>query len=215
MAETMSVDLWSDVICPFCYLGSRQLGRAIAQFEHGRDVVVIHHAFELDPNTPLDFTQTLEELVATKYAMPVEKARELHRRLEAQAQEFDMTWSFASAKPTNSFDAHRLIALSATQGLSAAMSQRLFQAYFSDGLLISDRGQLNELARAVGVVNASSLWESDAFSAEVRADETSANELGITGVPAILIDEKFMVLGAQGVDQMVDVLRRAWERRAA
>lgn len=211
----MSIDLWSDVICPFCYLGSRQLDRALARFEHGGDVALTHRAFELDPTTPLVFTRSLEELVATKYAMPVEKARERHRALEAQAQEFDMTWSFASAKPTNSFDAHRLIALSATQGLSAAMSQRLFEAYFSDGLVISDHGQLNELARAVGVANAPTLWESDAFSAEVRADETSAKELGITGVPAILIDKKFMVLDAQSVDQMVDVLRRAWERRAA
>jgi len=215
MAESISIDVWSDVICPFCYLGSRQLHRAIERFEHANDVVVTHHAFELDPNTPLGFSQTLEELVAHKYAMPVEKARELHHRLEAQAEEFDMTWSFASAKPTNTFDAHRLIALSATQGLSERMSQRLFKAYFSDGHVISDHGQLNELARDVGVTNASALWKSDAFNDEVRADEASANELGITGVPAILIDKKFMVLGAQGVDQMVDVLRRAWDRRAA
>src|SRR5665213_2188735 len=118
MAETFSVEVWSDVICPFCYLGSRQLDLAIERFEHADDVVVTPHAFELDPNTPLGFSQTLEELVATKYAMPVEKARELHHRLEAQAQELDITLSFASAKPTNTFDAHRLIALSATQGLS-------------------------------------------------------------------------------------------------
>jgi predicted DsbA family dithiol-disulfide isomerase len=215
MAESFSIDVWSDVLCPFCYLGSRQLAEALARFEHASDVVLTHHAFELDPNTPLGVTHTLEELVANKYNMPVEKARELHHRLEAQAHELGVTMNFARAKPTNSFDAHRLIALSATQGLSDLMSQRLFQAYFSEGLVISDHEQLNALANEVGVTGAPALWTSDAYSAEVRADEVAANELGITGVPAILIDQKFMVLGAQGVDQMLDVLRRAWERRAA
>lgn len=215
MAETFSIDVWSDVVCPFCYLGARQLDQALEQFEHRDEVVLAHHAFELDPNTPLGLNQTLEELVATKYDMPVERARALHDRLQAQAQALGVTMAFDKARPTNTFDAHRLIALSATQGLSDPMSKRLFRAYFSEGLLISDHDQLNELASEVGVSDAPSLWKSDVFTSEVRADERSAMELGITGVPALLIDSKFMVLGAQGVEQILDVLRRAWERRAA
>jgi predicted DsbA family dithiol-disulfide isomerase len=215
MAETLSIEVWSDVVCPFCYLGSRQLALALERFEHRDDVVLSHHAFELDPHTPLALNLSLEELVAKKYDMPVERARELHHRLEAQAEELGVTLSFNKARPTNTFDAHRLIALSSSQGLSEAMSQRLFRAYFSEGLLISDHDQLNELASEVGVNDAASLWESDAYASEVRADETSALELGITGVPAALVDSKFMILGAQGVEQMLDVLRRAWERRAA
>jgi len=215
MAETFSIDVWSDVVCPFCYLGTRQLEQALEQFEHRDKVVIAHHAFELDPNTPLGLDQTLEELVARKYDMPVERARELHHRLEDQAKALGVTMAFARARPTNTFDAHRLIALSAAQGLSEPMSQRLFRAYFSEGLLISDHDELNRLASEIGVTDAPTLWESDAFTSEVRADEKSAMELGITGVPALLIDSKFMVLGAQGVEQMLDVLRRAWERRAA
>jgi predicted DsbA family dithiol-disulfide isomerase len=215
MAESFSIDVWSDVVCPFCYLGARQLDQALEQFEHRDEVVLSHHAFELDPNTPLGLSQTLEELVATKYDMPVERARALHDRLQAQAQELGVTMAFDKARPTNTFDAHRLIALSTIQGLSSPMSKRLFRAYFSEGLLISDHDQLNELASEVGVSDAPSLWESDVFTSEVRADEKSAMELGITGVPALLIDSKFMVLGAQGVEQILDVLRRAWERRAA
>ncbi|HEY5103699.1 MAG TPA: DsbA family oxidoreductase [Acidimicrobiales bacterium] len=215
MTETFSIDVWSDVVCPFCYLGTRQLEQALEQFEHRDEVMVSHHAFELDPHTPLGLDQTLEELVATKYDMPVERARELHHRLEAQAQELGVTMAFDTARPTNTFDAHRLIALSTTQGLSEPMSQRLFRAYFSEGLLISDHEQLNKLAGEVGVADAPALWMSDAFTSEVRADETSAMELGITGVPAFLVDSKFMVLGAQGSEQILDVLRRAWERRAA
>jgi len=215
VAERFSIDIWSDVVRPFCYLGSRQLSLAIETFEHRDDVVVNHHAFELDPHTPRDLATSLAELVADKYAMPVERAESLHQRLESQAHGLGMTWSMTTARPTNTFDAHRLIALATTQGLGDEMSERLFAAYFSEGLLVSDHECLSELASDVGVTDASSLWATDAFSMDVRADESAAQELGVTGVPAILIDNKFMVLGAQGVDKIADVLRRAWERRAA
>ena len=215
MTDTFSIDIWSDDVCPFCYLGSRQLALALESFEHRDDVVVNHHAFELDPHTPTNLETSLAQLVADKYAMPVEQAETLHQRIEAQAHELGMTWSMATAKPTNTFDAHRLNALAATQGLSDEMNERLFAAYFSEGRLISDHECLSELAKEVGVTDASSLWATDAYSMDVRADESAAQELGVTGVPAILIDNKFMVLGAQGVEKIADVLRRAWERRAA
>jgi predicted DsbA family dithiol-disulfide isomerase len=215
VSDRFSIDIWSDVVCPFCYLGSRQLALALEGFEHRDDVLVNRHAFELDPHTPKVLATSLAQLVADKYAMTVEKAEALHQRLESQAHELRMTWSMATAKPTNTFDAHRLIALSSTQGLSNEMSERLFAAYFSEGLLISDHECLSELANEVGVTDASSLWATDAYSMDVRADESAAQELGVTGVPAILIDNKFMVLGAQGVGTIADVLRRAWERRAA
>lgn len=215
VAAPFSIDIWSDVVCPFCYLGSRQLVLALELFEHRGDVVLRHHAFELDPKSPASLDRPLDELVAEKYAIPIERARELHHRLESQAEELGMSWSFARAKPANTFDAHRLIALAASQGLSDEMSERLFRGYFCEGLTLSDHAQLNELAREVGVLDAALLWDTEAFARDVRSDEASAQELGITGVPALLIDNKFMVVGAQGVDHVLDVLRRAWARRAA
>jgi predicted DsbA family dithiol-disulfide isomerase len=215
MAPTLRVDLWSDVVCPFCYLGSRQLDQAIGRFEHGEDVVVHHHAFELDPRARVDYDTSLAELVAAKYGMPVERAHQLHGTLSHQAAELGVTMNFDVAKPTNTFDAHRLIALSATQGLSEEMTQRLFRAYFSEGLLISDHDQLNALAEEVGVADAALLWATEAFASDVRADERSAEQLGISGVPAFLVDNTFMVLGAQGVEKIVDVLGRAWARQRA
>jgi predicted DsbA family dithiol-disulfide isomerase len=213
MSETLSVDVWSDVVCPFCYLGSQQLTQAIERFEH--DVTVTHHAFELDPNSPASIAESLEELVATKYQMPVERANALHRRLEAQANEVGLTFNFAIARPANSLDAHRLIALAATQGLSEAMSIRLFRAYFTEGLLISDRAVLSDLAREVGVRDALALWDGEDFVKDVRADEESAHALGINGVPAFVIDQRVMVSGAQGVEAILGALRDAWESRAA
>ncbi len=213
MSDSLSVDVWADVVCPFCYLGSQQLARAIERFEHS--VEVTHHAFELDPNAPASTNQSLDELLATKYQMPVERARALHRRLEGQGKELGVDFSFDTVQRSNSFDAHRVIALASSQNLGDAMSTRLFRAYFSDGVLISDRGQLSSLANDVGVGGVDELWQSDLFVAEVRADETTAHELGITGVPAILIDQRVMVLGAQGVDDITDALRQAWVSRAA
>jgi predicted DsbA family dithiol-disulfide isomerase len=209
-----SIDLWSDVICPYCYLGSRQLTRALELFEHRDEVVLRHHAFELNPKSPIAFERSLDELVAEKYSMPVERARELHRRLESQAADMGMTWSLAQAQPTNTFDAHRLIALAAHQGLDDDMSERLFRGYFCEGLCLSDHEQLTTLAEEVGVLDAPLLWSTDAFARDVRGDEASAQELGITGVPAMLIDNKFMIIGAQGVEHVLDVLCRAWARRA-
>lgn len=215
MADPLIIDVWSDVVCPFCYLGSRQLAQAIEQFEHADQIVIRPRAFQLDPAARTAVGIPLDELVAQKYQIPIERSRAMHRQLEEQARGFGMTWSFESAKSTNTFDAHRLIALAATQGLGETMSQRLFQAYFSDGLLISDHDVLNTLAEEVGAEDAPSLWTGDAFSDEVRADEAEAAELDISGVPAMLMDNKFMVLGAQGTEKIADVLRRAWQRQDA
>ena len=215
MSATFIIDLWSDVVCPFCYLGTRQLHGALQQFEHRDEVELRHRAFELDPSAKLAYDRPLAELVAAKYEIPVAQVHTMHDRLLSNARSFGMTWSLDTARPTNTFDAHRVIALASSQGLGGAASDRLFRAYFSDGELISDHDRLSELAGEVGVTDVGALWESDAFSDEVRADELAAQELGISGVPAFLIDSKFMVSGAQGTEQLLDVLRRAWARRAA
>ena len=212
MAEPLSIDLWSDVVCPFCYLGSRQLELALARFEHREDVVLVHRAFELDPAATPSLV-SLDELLATKYAMPLERSRAMHERLSQQAGAIGLAWNLDRARATNTFDAHRLVALAATQDLGPAMARRLHAAYFSDGLLVSDPATLDQLASEVGVAGSSSLWSGDAFADEVRADEQLANELGITGVPAFVLDRTFLVSGAQGEEPILDALKGAWARR--
>jgi predicted DsbA family dithiol-disulfide isomerase len=194
-------------------LGARQLARAIEIFEH--PVQVNHHAFELDPHAPASVSETLEELLAAKYGMPVERAQAINQRLAGQAKEAGLTFSFATIRPSNSFDAHRLIALAASQNLADAMSTRLFRSYFSDGLLISDRETLNTLADQVGVRGVHDLWSSNAFVDDVRKDEVDAQNLGINGVPAFLIDQRVMVSGAQGAEALVDALSQAWSTRGS
>ena len=215
MSEPFVIDMWSDVVCPFCYLGTRQLAEALSHFEHRDNVELRHRAFELDPTAKLHYDASLEELVAQKYSMPVSSVQTMHLRMQGEARQLGMEWSLGKAQPTNTFDAHRVIALATTQGLGGDVSERLFRAYFCEGELISDHERLSELAGEVGVTGVDELWGGDAFAANVRGDEAAAQELGITGVPCLLLDGKFMVVGAQGSDQILDVLRRAWSRRAA
>lgn len=210
----MIIDIWSDVVCPFCYLGNAQLSKALENFAHAGEVQIRTHAFELDPTTVYNPDLRLDQMVAAKYQMPVERAQELHHDLEAKAADLGMKWSFAIAKVTNTFDAHRLIALAATQDLDVAMAQRLFQAYFSEGKLISDRDVLNELASEVGVTGVDEMWNSELFVAEVRTDEATAHSYGITGVPAMVFDGKYLVVGAQGVDGYARALEQTWAERA-
>ena len=214
MTNPLVVDLWSDVVCPFCGLGRAQLDAAIASFEHGNDVVVRLHAFELDPRAHESSDVSLEELIAMKYGRSVEEIRVHHRRLEEQARDFGFQWNFDRARPANTFDAHRLTALATTQNRGVEMSNRLFRAYFEEGQLISDRGVLNELALEAGVEGAPDLWVGDDFADAVRHDEATATELGLSGVPAFVVDEKFLISGAQGVEAIRGVLERAWARRA-
>jgi predicted DsbA family dithiol-disulfide isomerase len=213
MPDSFFVDIWSDVVCPFCYLGTRQLELALSNFEHRSQVVTRLHAFELDPHAPIHSELSLPELLAKKYGMSVERARAANDHLESEARALGMTWSLGTATPTNTFDAHRLVALAATQGLAESMVQRLFLAYFSQSRLLGDRSVLDELADEVGVVGVSQLWSGDEFSREVRDDELRAQELGISGVPSMLIDNRFMVVGAQGEQKILEALERAWARR--
>ena len=214
VTELLSIDVWSDVVCPFCYLGSRQLMAALERFEHRDAVVVRHRAFELDARAAPSYDVSLAELVARKYQMPVERAHALHERLEGEARSLGMEWSMERARPTNTFDAHRVIAAASAQGLGDRASERLFHAYFCEGALLSDHATLNQLADEIGVRGVERLWEGDDYSGDVRRDEEEALELGITGVPSMLVDEKFMIVGAQGADQMLSVLERSWQRRA-
>jgi predicted DsbA family dithiol-disulfide isomerase len=170
MSESFVIDLWSDVVCPFCYLGSRQLVVALEQFDHRAKTswCATVHSSSI-PHAKLAYDRPLAELVAAKYAIPVSQVHTMHDRLLASAEALGMTWSLDTAQPTNTFDAHRVIALASTQGLGDEMSQRLFRAYFSDGELVSDHETLRSLGDEVGVRDVGALWESDAFTAEVRS----------------------------------------------
>lgn len=214
MPSEFRIDCWSDLTCPFCYLGQRRLDRALAQFAHGDQCVVVPRAFELDPHARASYSRPLVELLAHKYAMPLDRAAAFHHQLERQAAELDMAWSMSSCQPSTTFDAHRLVALAATRGRAPEALERLFAAYFSEGRRLSDRPTLVKVGEELGLDEVAAMLASDAFVTEVRRDEAEADERGVAGVPHVLIDGRFAVAGAREVTELVDVLERAWRRRA-
>lgn len=209
----MVVDVWSDVVCPWCYIGKRNLEAAIEQL--GEEVEVRWHSFELDPRSPKTLDRPLTEVLASKYGMPVSRAEQLQAQVTAKAASVGLEFRFDRAKTGNTFDAHRLIHLAASQDLGGAMKERLLRAYFTDGEAISDPEALARLADEVGVTGAAAMLASDAHAEAVRADEREAVELGASGVPFFVVDKKFGVPGAQPPDVLLKVLRHAQAEAAA
>lgn len=215
MEETFTIDIWSDIVCPFCYLGKRQLEMALDQFDPGVPVEVRLHAFELDAAAPVDYGRPLAELLAKKYGVDVAEAQRWHRRSEADAAALGMTWRMDLARTGNTFDAHRLNAVASTQGLALAMNERLMRGYFAEGMLPSDQEALLQCANEVGVAVPDNFFASDAYAETVRRDEAAATEYGISGVPTMIIDGRFILSGAQGPETMLSTFQRALARRSA
>jgi predicted DsbA family dithiol-disulfide isomerase len=212
----MQVDIFSDVVCPWCVIGKRRFEAALGQFEHAEDIDVVWRAFELDPNAPARREGDYADRLARKYGMSREQAVAAHESLTATAAAEGLDFHFDRAQPGNTFDAHRLLhyAREAGPGLQDALKERLFLAYFTEGEAIGDPETLVRLAAEVGLDRQQCLeiLASDRYAAAVRADEREAHELEVTGVPFFVVDGKFGIPGAQDADTILSVLERAWAR---
>jgi predicted DsbA family dithiol-disulfide isomerase len=211
MEKTMQVEIWSDVICPWCYVGKRRFELALAKFSQKESVTIIWRSFELDPKSPPQYPVTLEEMLAQKYGVSPQEAAEMNARVTGLAKEVGLEYHLSKARPGNTFDAHRLLHLAASRQLDEQATERMMQAYFSESLAVGDRAALARLAPEFGITESDALamFESDAYSAEVRADETRATELGITGVPFFVINGKVGISGAQPVEAFFQALEQA------
>jgi predicted DsbA family dithiol-disulfide isomerase len=211
---SLDIDIWSDVVCPFCYIGKRHLELALEDFPHADQVNIKWHSFELDPDTHAKPDTKLVDLIAAKYGATHEQAEAQHRQMEAQAAAVGLEFNWRDAVPGNTFDAHRLIQLAATQGLADAAEERLKRAYFTEGINVEDRTELRRLALEIGLqaADVDRVLSSDEFADAVRADERQAAELGVRGVPFFVIDSKYGVSGAQPVQAFKQVLEQVWEK---
>jgi predicted DsbA family dithiol-disulfide isomerase len=212
----VDVEIWSDVACPWCYIGKRRFEAALEQFEHREEVHVIWRSFELDPAAPHERTGDRAEHLAEKYGMTVEQAREAEQRLSAVAAGEDLPFRFDIARSGSTFDGHRLVHLAEAHGLQDAMKERLLRAYFSEGELISDHETLVRLAVEVGLdrQEVSEMLAGERYADEVRADERTAGELGISAVPTFVVERKLGASGAQPPEQLLDLLRQGWATRS-
>jgi predicted DsbA family dithiol-disulfide isomerase len=212
----VEVEIWSDVACPWCYIGKRRFEAALAEFEHRDDVRVRWRSFELDPEAPNEREGDRAEYLARKYGMTLEQARAAEQQLTDVAAGEGLDFRFDIARSGNTFDAHRVVHLAESHGLQDAMKERLLRAYFTEGELLSDRDTLVRLAGEVGLdeEEVRELLAGDRYAQEVRDDERTAGELGISAVPTFVVDRRLGASGAQPPDALLELLRQGWAKRS-
>jgi predicted DsbA family dithiol-disulfide isomerase len=207
----MHVEIWSDIACPWCYVGKRRFESALAEFAHRDEVAVTWRSFELDPAAPAERPGDRAEHLARKYGFSVEQARSMQDQMTEVAAGEGLEFRFDRARDGNTFDAHRLLHLAAAHERQDAMEERLMRAYLTEGDLMSDHAALRRLALEVGLPEAEvdDLLASTRFADAVREDERTAGQLGISAVPFFVVDRRFGASGAQPHEVLLGLLRRA------
>jgi predicted DsbA family dithiol-disulfide isomerase len=213
---TVLVEIWSDVVCPWCYLGKRRFERALASFAHRDQVEVVYRSFELDPAAPSHISTPTVELLARKYGMTVPQAEEAQRQMERRAAQDGLTFRLDALRSGNTRDAHRLLQLAGVRGRQPELVERLHGAYFTERRSVFDHGELTDLAVAAGLDRdeVAAVFAGTAYATEVEADEAAARALGATGVPLFVIDRRYGISGAQPTEVMTQALERAWADQA-
>jgi predicted DsbA family dithiol-disulfide isomerase len=215
---SLKLEVWSDIACPWCYVGKRRLETALKQFSHAAEVELVWRAFELDPGAPAERPRNVSHVafIARKYGMSVAQAQKSTDHLVQLAREEGLSFDFVNIRSGNTFDAHRLVHLGHERGVQDAVQERMMKAYFEQGELMSDHATLVRLASEAGLdaSEASDVLAGDSYAAAVRTDEADARELGITGVPCFVFERRFAVSGAQSSAVMLSALSQAWSERA-
>jgi predicted DsbA family dithiol-disulfide isomerase len=209
---TMEVEIWADVVCPWCYLGKRRFEQALASFEHRDKVQVTYRSFELDPAAPPGVTTPAVEMLAQKYGMTADRADQAQRQMEERAAADGLTFRMSGLRSGNTRDAHRLLQLAKASGRQDQLMERLQRAYFTEQDSIFDHDSLTRLAMEAGLdrEEVSEVLTGDRYADHVETDEAMARVLGATGVPLFVIDRRYGISGAQPAETITDVLVRAW-----
>ncbi|PZS22271.1 MAG: disulfide bond formation protein DsbA [Acidimicrobiales bacterium] len=208
----MKVEIWSDVVCPWCHVGKRRFESALAGFEHRDDVEVVWRSFELDPAAPRLHEGEPVARLAAKYGMDLDEARASYRHMTEVAGEEGLEFRLEATRSGNTFDAHRLLHLAAETGDQDKLKERLLTAYLTEGEAIGESSTLERLAVEAGLdpSRVTAVLSTTAYGDEVRADEAQATALGIDGVPFFVFDRKHGVSGARPAETLLDMLVRAW-----
>lgn len=208
----MRIEIWSDVVCPWCYIGKRRLESALAAFPHRDDVEIVWRSYQLDPAAPTEPTETARAMLARKYGMSPEQAAEAQGRVIAVAAEEGMSWQHDRSLHLNTRDAHRLIHLAAEQGKQGETKEALLHAYFGEAAVVSDHDVLRSIAADVGLdaERVEQVLASREYDDAVQADIDQAAAYGATGVPFFVVEQKYGVSGAQPTELFTQVLERAW-----
>ncbi|MDV4151559.1 DsbA family oxidoreductase [Clostridium sp. AL.422] len=209
----MKVEIWSDIFCPFCYIGKRRFENALNKFENKEKVEVLFRSFELNPNAEKINNNNIHEAIAEKYGIDYDEAKRNNNNIVKQAKELGLDYNFDKLILNNSFDAHRMIYFANGFNKNNEMAEALFKAYFIDSKNISDFDTLGDIASSVGLdkEEAIRVLNSDKYKKEVREDEELARNYSITSVPTYIINNKFIISGAQSEEIFLMALNRAAE----
>ncbi len=212
----MKVQIWSDVVCPYCYIGKREFENALARFEHKNEVEVEWKSFELDREAPVRSPDNMFGHLAKKYGKTVDEAKSMVTGTVERAREVGLEYDLENAVLGSSFDAHRLIQFAKINGKGDAAEERLFQAFFMRGEHIADHETLKRIAVEIGLdaKEVDAVLATDAFTEAVHADEYEAQLIGVRGVPFFVLDNKYAVSGAQASDHFLGALEQAWKERS-
>lgn len=209
----MRIDVWSDILCPFCHLGRRHLELALEQFEHADEVGVVWHSFQLDREAPATDDAPVLDRIAEKYGASREQMVTQHERMAQDAAAVGLDFRWDLLRGGNSYDAHRLVHLARSLGREEEVTARVMRAWYTEGAAIGDHATLLRLGVEGGLEEAAvrELLETDDFGIDVRTDEALATQIGITSVPTFVLDQKYGVTGAQPVEVLLQSIRQVWD----
>jgi predicted DsbA family dithiol-disulfide isomerase len=213
--KTMTIEIWSDVMCPFCYIGKRHFENALAQFEHRDQVNIVWKSFQLDPTMTYVPGKSMDQMLAEKKGWTLEYAKEMNAYVVDMAAKSGLKYNMDIAVPANSFDAHRFTHFAQSKGKQDAAEEALFNAYFCQGKNVSDAAVLAELGVSIGLDGQEILdmLKTNQFKAEVEQDLYEAQQVGARGVPFFVLERKYAISGAQPVDTFVSALNQMWSEQ--
>lgn len=209
----MKIEIWSDFVCPSCYIGKRRLETAIEESPHYDKIFIEFKSYELDPGTEKDNEKNIHELLALRNSITIEQAREMNADVQKQAESVGLEYNFDTIQYSNTFDAHRLTAYAAKHCKGNEMTEHLFKAYFTDSKNISDHTTLMRLAKEVGLdqEEVKLILETCKYTNSVRLDQEQAKEIGIKSIPFFVFNEKYALSGVQSTHVFSEVIAKVWE----
>jgi predicted DsbA family dithiol-disulfide isomerase len=206
----MRVDIWSDLVCPWCYVGKRRFENALARFDNRDEVHVVYRSFQLNPAAPRDRTSSRREMLMRKYRRSPDQVVEMDARMTQTAAAEGLEFNLEGTLTGNTFDAHQLVHLAHAHGLQDAVVERLFRAYFTEHQSLFDQQTLVNLGADAGLNRdeAAAALGDNRYANAVDADIEIAHRLGVTGVPFYVIGDRYGISGAQAPETFLDVLQR-------
>ncbi len=207
----MKVEIWSDIMCPFCYIGKRHFEKAIAQFEQTHSIEIEWKSFQLDPTIPKSVEKvSVYQYLADAKGISFEESKKMHDNVVQSAKNVGLTYNYDNAIIANSFDAHRMIQFAKSVELGDQVEEALFKAYFTDGKNIGDFNDLMDIGESIGLnkLDLKAVLESEQFANEVKNDIAEAQKIGVRGVPFFVFDRKYAVSGAQPISVFIETIEK-------